>query len=451
MHIPRSDLISAIFNLARLLKADGRLILSYRKSRCDSEREDDGRLFTSIPAGKLILLLESVGFRIIFTSHQPDAVRPDVEWTVVIAEKGPLDHARGLERVQQILVQDAKTATYKLALIRAFCEIARTKANIVHWGQNEVYVPMLPVAVHWLTYYWPILTSPRFIAQKHGEAAECARPIAFRGEVQLLSNQYPRQDLWPLLCEIDSNPDKFDRLLQKISTAIEQGPVRFSGGIHDPVFWYVSTIGGIASEPEYGRFGWIGIPESIWLDICRFDHWIEHSVIIRWAQLTARMNPGWTYEQLLPFLMVSPVGERDTNVIRSLLRSSHDTLECVWTGRPLDKSLHIDHAIPYAAWGNNDYWNMLPCHSQVNLRKGDGVPAQALIRDRADCIVKYWYSYRERFETRFDVQIARALGCLPGKSGWEDTALAGFQETAQRMSATHGLKAWMPSFIGRRP
>ena len=448
MHVPRSDLISAVFNLARVLRSDGRLILSYRASRSDEEREPDGRLFTSITTGKLVLLLESVGFRIAATTQMPDPPRPDIEWTVVIAEKGPLDHARGLERIQSILVQDAKTATYKLALIRAFCQISRTESNLVHWGRNEVYVPMLPVAVHWLAYYWPILTAPTFIAQKHGESARCGKPIAFRSDIQALCTEYHRLGFPTLQYDIESHPERFARLLKKMAKTIAEGPVTFSGSIHDPVFRFTKNLPEAANEPAHGNLGWICVPDSIWLDICRFDYWIEHSVIIRWAQLTLRMNPDRTFDQILPYLMVSPVGERDTSLIRSLLLNSHEPLECVWTGRTLDRSLHIDHAIPYAAWGNNDYWNMLPCHNQANLQKSDAVPAQTLIRDRADCIINYWRSYRERFETRFDLQISRALGCRPGNAAWEIEALAGFQETAQRISATRGLTAWRPGGQG---
>jgi hypothetical protein len=37
-------------------------------------------------------------------------------------------------------------------------------------------------------------------------------------------------------------------------------------------------------------FGWVAMPEAVWLDISRFDHWIEDSIVVRWARLTAEMN-----------------------------------------------------------------------------------------------------------------------------------------------------------------
>lgn len=142
MHLPREQLITAVLALARILRVGGRLVLAYRASRGDQEREPDGRLFTGIPPGKLTLLLEAAGFSVMDSTRQPDSTRPGVVWTVILAEKQPLSTARGLDRVQSILAQDAKTATYKLALIRAFCAISRQEAHLVTWGDGEVYVPL---------------------------------------------------------------------------------------------------------------------------------------------------------------------------------------------------------------------------------------------------------------------------------------------------------------------
>ena len=97
---------------------------SFRGPRGGEEREDDGRLFTPIDPGRLVLLLESVGLAVLHRETTPDASRPDVLWHALVAERGPLDVARGLERIQGVLAQDRKVATYKFALIRALCVIS---------------------------------------------------------------------------------------------------------------------------------------------------------------------------------------------------------------------------------------------------------------------------------------------------------------------------------------
>jgi hypothetical protein len=110
----------------------------------------------------------------------------------------------------------------------------------------------------------------------------------------------------------------------------------------------------------------------------------------------------------------------------------------------LSRTFHIDHAIPYTVWGNNDYWNLLPCTASLNLQKSDQLPSPQLIAHRAAEIVACWHLYRRHRGNRFDFQLSRALGCDPGQSGWEHAALAGFQETVQKLSMTRGLRQWAP-------
>jgi SAM-dependent methyltransferase len=187
MHVRREDLITAVLNLARILIPGGRLVLSYRYSQnFQEEREADGRLFTTIPIGRLILLLESAGFQILLSTETSDQQRPHLFWHSLVIEKSPLHVARGLERIQSVLAQDKKVATYKFALIRALCAISRTQSHLVHWQNNDVYVPLRAIALQWLIYYWPLLTAPSFIAQRYGEKPAAKQPIAFRSTASAL-------------------------------------------------------------------------------------------------------------------------------------------------------------------------------------------------------------------------------------------------------------------------
>jgi SAM-dependent methyltransferase len=145
MHVPRTDIITAVLNLARILRPAGRMILAYRASTSTDEREPDGRLYTSLPTGKLTLLLESAGLHTLHTTTLPDATRPTITWHTLVVERSPLDVARGLERIQAVLAQDRKVATYKFALIRALCAISRTQAHLAQWhagrGRRRAVLP----------------------------------------------------------------------------------------------------------------------------------------------------------------------------------------------------------------------------------------------------------------------------------------------------------------------
>lgn len=87
MHISTADLLSAISSLARILHANGRLLLSVRSSRTDGEREADGRLFTPISSAWLEEHLIGVGLTIRAVRQESDWYRQGVTWLTMVAEK----------------------------------------------------------------------------------------------------------------------------------------------------------------------------------------------------------------------------------------------------------------------------------------------------------------------------------------------------------------------------
>lgn len=299
--------------------------------------------------------------------------------------------------------------------------------------------------MEWLKYYWPLFTAPAFVAQIRGERPDRQHRIAFRPAICELAERYGSQGLWLLLKDLETAPMKIAPYLRQIAHTVRVGLVTYAGTKHNAVFHFVRELDDRrCTQTFHSAFGWIGVPESIWLDICRFDHWIEGSVVMHWATLTADMNVGSTMEQFLPCLVTRVGDERDTSEIRSILTASDVSLECVWTGASLGRTFHVDHTIPYAVWGNNDFWNLLPCQNRANIQKSDSLPSQALIKKRSECIIGYWRFYKECFSARFDVQIARALGCDPLSQQWEKPALGGLQENIQRLAASRGLGLWSP-------
>jgi ubiquinone/menaquinone biosynthesis C-methylase UbiE len=87
MHLHFDEIPPAIHNLSRILCRGGRLIFSYRQSQVLTEREPDGRLFTTLSSDVLNSMLEKSALRILTTERQADAVRKGILWNVVVAEK----------------------------------------------------------------------------------------------------------------------------------------------------------------------------------------------------------------------------------------------------------------------------------------------------------------------------------------------------------------------------
>jgi ubiquinone/menaquinone biosynthesis C-methylase UbiE len=86
MHLHCDDIPIAITNLARILHTGGRLLISYRQSQSPTEREPDGRLFTTFPLDTLIAMFHNAGLDMLTTEQQADATRPGIWWDVLLAE-----------------------------------------------------------------------------------------------------------------------------------------------------------------------------------------------------------------------------------------------------------------------------------------------------------------------------------------------------------------------------
>ncbi len=444
MHLPADQHLAAAFRLADLFAPGGRLLLTYRYSQTASERDDTGRLFTSIIPGRLELLLASAGLNVVYAETQPDSRRPAIHWQTVVAEKaGPAATSagqRGLNRLQSILVHDRKDATYKLALLRALCDISRAEASLVIWGDGQVFVPLAAVARWWLRYYWPLINSPQFIIQKRGEE-HGHKPLAFRRNLQELAALYG--NLFSVLRALDDDPRPLQPHLAKIAQTIRRGPVQYAGGPTQPLFTFQpdGSVPGLTGQPQ----GWIGIPLPVWLDLSRYEHWIRDSAIIHWAELTAEMNSAADAGPYAGLLLQTPGDQRDTDDMRQFLVRQPNLLECVWTGQSVQRRFEVDHLIPYSVWGNNDLWNLLPAHPTVNQQKGDALPTRQLVARRRDAIIGHWQAYWPVWPERFSTQLGRALtGSPTATAGWESAAFTTLQQTIERIATSRDLRRWEP-------
>ena len=186
-----------------------------------------------------------------------------------------------------------------------------------------------------------------------------------------------------MLNHIDEEPGRYQPSLKVIADAIRKGPVSFAGTKGPRLFGFspkhAPPCSESGSEGPHDPFGWVVVPQPIWMDICRFDHWIEDSIIVRWAQLTVEMNPDMTMSEISPLLLESPGAKRGTDEVREILEETHVGLECVWSGQSLKGDYNVDHVIPYSVWGNSDLWNMLPCLPRLNNEKRDCLPTQRLL------------------------------------------------------------------------
>lgn len=434
--VAREDLITYALELARVTTIGGRLVLTYR---LDDQGPPAVGVAGGLAVGKLTLLMESAGFR---TLQSSQAVTPEssARYVTILLERVATAATGGLETVQSILAQDAKFATYKYALIRALAVISRNEPSIACWRQAGVHIPLYNIAVRWLAFYWPLLTHETFIAQNR--SGERSRKLAFRGRIEELCQRYTPAGIYDLLRDIDQDPNTFEPTLKTLADTIKKGPITFSGTGTSGIFAYSPSVEG-EGRGTLG-LGWIVMPEPLWVSITRFEHWIEDSLVVRWAQLTAEMNRTEDAGLYLNLLLRTPEAKRDTQVVRRLLGAAAHKAECVWSGRALHGLFEVDHAIPYSVWRNNDLWNLLPCDTKLNNQKRDRLPTSQLLLQRRDRIIDYWQIYEKEAPALFRPQVRRALGSTVSVDNWEARAFAGLVENVERLAVARGIPRWAP-------
>lgn len=309
MHLPRNRVPDAALALRRVLTQCGVLLLSVPLTRPGigpDDRDENGRLYTPLSEQWLVLLFKYLGFELAKRWYTDDAsAREGVTWCTLLLRRRRQDSLRPVDQVESILYQDRKTATYKLALLRALTDIALTGFGMARWyNDGTVGVALDDVAHRWLLYYWPLVESSTFIPQMRGEARNSARNLLFRPALSELADFYRQAGgLRRFLDQYRSEtlPSEAQRLLDAaldgIRKAIVDGPVAHAGrSMRGPrVFSYDH------------RHDEITMSAGMWCDLSRFGRSIQHAAIEVWAELTAEFSNGTIRpSEVLDLLLTTP-------------------------------------------------------------------------------------------------------------------------------------------------
>lgn len=450
MHLPDTELLDAALTIRRLLKPHGRLLLSIPASRSETliqDRDAGGRLFSPVAADEVSLLFERLGFVPVGRWDSEDALgRTGTSWTTLLFERKTSGVQRPIDQIESILNRDRKEATYKLALIRAFAEIATQEARSAAWFANgTVGVPIRRIAERWLLYYWPVFSHPTQIPQSRAEAAG-GKPLKFRSALSALMEPFAEQGAhagltsWHLARTSDQldpvTRSRLEAALKSMSDAIRSGPVTFSGsGLESgPVFIYDS------------RSRLVLMPTELWREFSLLGHWIADAVVVRWAALTQQIahRQGVDAGDVLPLLLAKPEAFRSTQLARDVYAAARVSA-CTWSERVLDGSFAVDHAIPFSLWGNNDLWNLVPAHPKVNLGKSDKLPDPHLLALSKPRIMGCWELLRDRLPSTFDRQAEGLAGeRLPATGPWTEKLFSRFREAIEFTALQRGIERWSP-------
>jgi SAM-dependent methyltransferase len=451
MHVPDTELFDAALSIRALLNQHGRLLISLPLSRGEAlleHRDANGRLFSPYAPEEITLLFERLGFQLIGRWDSGDAMaRAGTSWFTLLLELRNSGVQRPIDQIETILNRDRKEATYKLALFRALAEIATQETRRAVWLANsEVGIPIARVAELWLRYFWPIFAADAVIPQSQAEGAG-GKPVKFRAALTALISAFANQgehgglSSWQLAWTSNRlEPHTHIHLkkaLKTIAATIRDGPVTFSGGALEtgPVFRYDAKAGHIVMHAE------------LWRELSLLGHWIADAVIVRWAALTQKFayRQGVTAGDVLPLLLARPQPQRATALARQAYQAAGVTL-CTWSNKQLRQDFAVDHVIPFALWGNNDLWNLVPTDPKTNGSKSDKLPSSELLQIRRPQLLENWEYLRCEMTGPFNHQAQHLLGQpLPTHGSWKDHLFSALQQAIEITAIQRGVERWAPN------
>lgn len=444
MHIPHIQIFDAIVSIKNHLNDNGHLLISiphyYVGINKITQRDSLGRLFNGVTANQVILLFERLGFRLIEKWEDKHSTEfGETIWVSILLKLESRTIIKPLDSIEAILNKDLKVATYKLALFRAFAEIATTNIKAVHWNPDGyVLLPINIVVDKWIEYYWPLFESDHFIPQIQKETKNYPRPVSFRGSLSKLINQYKSSggyegfhiDRMKLKLQTISLND-YGNVISKIKATIINGPVRHAGGYNTQ-----------NKLLDYDGKGCIIIPDVIWKEFTLLGSWIIDATILRWAELTAKFSRGLLKPSAIIDLLLIDERSRQIYDVRRIY-SEHENIHCVWTSQ-LIKDFDVDHIIPFSLWKNNDMWNLVPARSSVNRIKSDKLVSSNHLNKSKENIIYCWKILIENEETRFLNEAKILAGTELKKSNWENTLFSGLKEAVECTAIQRGIARWEP-------
>ncbi len=374
-----------------------------------------------------------------------------------------------------IIERDNKDTTYKFALLRSVIETVQYFDHLRREKDNKVIFPLGLLIEKWILYYYPLIENN--IPQKHGEnKSYLSKTLAFKYDLEKLVNYYKNKGGISVFYSDYKNGNlpeeikyEFLKLVKKLKSTITEMPMRYLGKSYYQKEYSIfsfnkdsrnirkSDIGNLKIDREFliKNFGTFSFPKELYIAFIYFGSFLNgtESIIYKWAEFSAKLDESRTLnvEKVLESLLISPENEREVELSKRIYKElikKNGKIECVWSKNAVtDKTLNVDHVLPFSIWQNNDLWNLLPAHKEVNQKKKDKIPSPELIKVRSDLITYYWkivYSVcKDRFEKEIYTSLIGLDKNLKGKNLF-DTGIKYLSDKALYLIDVRGYEPWNP-------
>lgn len=398
-HVAPPDRPRAFRKLVGLLRSGGLLALTLRHG------PDDGRGGHPVGLAEVEALARDHGMQVLRAVGAADRQdRPGVSWTSVVLRL-PDDGTGALPLLRHLILADAKSATYKLGLLRALCRAADGAAGLAEEdGDDHVRLPLGLVGLYWLRLYLPLAAADLPQAPGNRRGAE-GLGFAGPGWQAMAAGAASQRDLRVGAVFSGAAARAVHAALREAADHVCRMPANFltypaGGRILEASRTRVRPPGGtlVLDGPALAAFGTMRVPRHLWTAMQRFAAWVEPALIGEWA----RLMQGYAAAQgrrletgTIAAAMTWSDPDRDVALPRaralSLLEEGH-AVHCVWSGKRLTaERLDVDHCLPWSAWPCGDLWNLLPADRRVNQRsKRDRLPSADALRAARDAIAAWW-------------------------------------------------------------
>ncbi len=453
MHVAPKDRERAFRILSELLNPSGLIVITLRQGQ--NEEENQARGFHPITAEELIGYANQRAVAFKSRSEDDDLLRSHVRWETLVFEM-PDDGTGSLPLLRHVIINDNKSSTYKLGLLRVLVRIAESAPGIVIKRTDDyVDIPFGVVGLYWIKQYRP-LVNERIPQRPRGKTDYGWAKGAF----YQLAKGFSPSDL-RLGAQLDvSHGDIVTRAIGDACRNIRDMPatyITYPGSPNQPVFECdlrsvrrpAKHI--VLSKGYLSKFGRFRIPSLLWQTLGQYACWLDPVIVKEWSQMTK----GWGVADVKDNLVQGldwQESSHDTTVAKERakeIRNEGFDLKCVWSDSRIKRSFEIDHCFPWSRWCNNDLWNLMPAKEEINRSKLDKLPSSLAMSEARENIINWWQSAWEQSPHR-DQFFMEAEYSLPGLSGDPPPLKDVYQATVHqraRLKQDQQLVEW--SVLGR--
>ncbi|MCL7744287.1 methyltransferase domain-containing protein [Guyparkeria hydrothermalis] len=392
MHVAPTQRERAFRILTELLAPSGMLVITLRHGPGDGER-----VFHEVSKAELDALARHRAVMPVPLSSAPHAdqlQRPEVWWETAVYRL-PDDGTGALPTLRHVIVNDNKSSTYKLGLLRTLVRIADSAPGLVLEHTDEyVELPLGALGLFWVMLYHPLVLR-HGLRQSPGKrglgfATNHFNALKTLSVLDLRPGQSLSADIAPTVLHA----------IRDASANILKNPARFTTwpGTNRPIFdggpkrLVIKPQAVRLDRETLARFGRFRVPASLWDTFSRYACWVEPAIVNEWVNLMQDWDISHSADECRHALSWSE-GRRDTSLTRRMIESQLKSgkVECVWTGSDLRRKRHdIDHCFPWSRWSNNDLWNLMPSSATANAKKAEKLPADSLLKESRGRILDWW-------------------------------------------------------------